>query len=199
MNPSRVATADIADGGAVALFEGRVLDVRDGRAIGALADELGEVDIVFSNAAARMSPDADPVDEVGAVAETNNVATTAILRAFAPRLRPGGRLIIVASALGTLDKLPHEQTARRFAAAAEEDLDAVDALIAEWRASVLSGHAEEDGFGAWLNTRRRSDRSRPSERWPASGGRATSPRAGSSWRSAPASSTRTHPGRGLRT
>ena len=151
-DPERVAaaTADIA-GGAVAQVEGRVLDVRDGRAIAALADELGEVDIVFSNAAARMSPDADPVDEVGAVAETNNVATTAILRAFAPRLRPGGRLIIVASALGTLDKLPDEQTARRFAAAAEEDLDAVDALIAEWRASVLSGHAEEDGFGAWLN------------------------------------------------
>ena len=83
---------------------------------------------MFSNATARMSPDADPVDEVDAVAETNNVATTAILRAFAPRLRPDGRLIIVASALGTLDKLPDEQTARRFAAAAEEDLDAVDAL-----------------------------------------------------------------------
>ena len=152
-DPERVAaaTADIAGGGAVAQVEGRVLDVRDGSAIAALADELGEVDIVFSNATARMSPDADPVDEVDAVAETNNVATTAILRAFAPRLRPGGRLIIVASALGTLDKLPDEQTARRFAAAAEEDLDAVDALIAEWRASVLSGHAEEDGFGAWLN------------------------------------------------
>jgi carbonyl reductase 1 len=152
-DPERVAaaTADIASGGAVAQVEGRVLDVRDGSAIAALAHELGEVDIVFSNATARMSPDADPVDEVDAVAETNNVASTAILRAFAPRLRPGGRLIIVASALGTLDKLPDEQAAHRFAAAAEEDLDAVDALIAEWRASVLSGHAEEDGFGAWLN------------------------------------------------
>ena len=82
-----------------------MLDVRDGDAIDALAAELGEVDIVFSNATARMSPDADPADEVDAVAETSNLATTRILRAFAPRLRPGGRLIIVASALGTLDKL----------------------------------------------------------------------------------------------
>ena len=149
----RVATAaaDITGGGAVAQVEGRVLDVRDGSAIAALAAELGEVDIMFSNATARMSPDADPADEVDAVAETNNLAHTAILRAFAPRLRPGGRLIMVASALGTLDKLPDEQTARHFAAAAEEDLDAVDALIAEWRASVLSGRAEEDGFGTWLN------------------------------------------------
>ena len=95
-----------------------MLDVRDGDAIAALAAELGEVDIVFSNATARMSPDADPADEVDAVAETSNLATTAILRAFAPRLRPGGRLIVVASALGTLDKLD-DRVAGRFAAAAE--------------------------------------------------------------------------------
>ena len=65
-----------------------MLDVRDGEAIAALGAELGEVDIVFSNATARMSPDADPADEVDAVAETSNLATTRILRAFAPRLRP---------------------------------------------------------------------------------------------------------------
>ncbi|MGZ4239530.1 MAG: SDR family NAD(P)-dependent oxidoreductase [Solirubrobacteraceae bacterium] len=152
-DPERVvaAAAEVADGGAVAKVEGRVLDVRDADAIAALADELGEVDIVFSNATARMSPDADPVDEVDAVAETSNLATTRVLREFAPRLRSGGRLIIVASALGTLDKLTDERAASRFAAAAEQDLDAVDALIADWRESVLSGEAEEDGFGAWLN------------------------------------------------
>ena len=94
-----------------------MLDVRDGAAIAALAAELGEVDIVFSNAAARMTPGVDPADEVDAVAETNNLATTHMLRAFAPRLRPGGRLLIVASALGTLDQLD-ERVAGRFAAAA---------------------------------------------------------------------------------
>ena len=148
----RVAEAarDIAAGPAVARVEGRVLDVRDGEAIDALAAELGEVDIVFSNATARMSPAADPADEVDAVAETNNVATSRILRAFAPRLRPGGRLIIVASALGTLDKLD-ERIADRFAQAAAESVDAVDALVADWRACVLAGHAERDGFGSWLN------------------------------------------------
>src|ERR1700758_2136376 len=115
-DPGRVAeaAAAVADGPAVARLEGRVLDVRDGDAITALAAELGEVDIVFSNATARMSPQADPVEEVDAVAETSNVATTDILRVFAPRLRPGGRLIIVASALGTLDKL-NDRAARRFA------------------------------------------------------------------------------------
>src|SRR4051794_17288462 len=132
-DPARVqaAAAAVADGPAIARVEGRVLDVRDGAAIADLAGELGEVDIVFSNAAARMSPNGDPADEVDAVAETNNLATSRMLRAFAPRMRPGGRLIIVASGLGTLGKLDG-RAAGRFAEAAES-LDAVDALVADWR------------------------------------------------------------------
>ena len=147
-NPDRVAeaAAAVANGPAIAQVEGRVLDVRDGDAIA----ELGEVDIVFSNATARMSPQADPVDEVDAVAETSNVATTGMLRAFAPRLRPGGRLIVVASALGTLDKLDY-RVVGRFEQAATEDLDAVDALVEDWRHAVHAGRADTEGYGTWLN------------------------------------------------
>jgi NAD(P)-dependent dehydrogenase (short-subunit alcohol dehydrogenase family) len=150
-DPRRVqaAAAAVTDGQAIARVEGRVLDVRDGDAIAALAAELGEVDIVFSNATSRMSPHADPADQVDAVAETNNLATTRMLRAFAPRLRRGGRLIIVASALGTLDKLD-DRVAGRFAAAAES-LDTVDALVADWRQAVHDGRAEDEGYGTWLN------------------------------------------------
>jgi NAD(P)-dependent dehydrogenase (short-subunit alcohol dehydrogenase family) len=145
------AAADaVAAGPAVAQVEGRVLNVRDGDAIATLAEELGEVDIVFSNATSRMSPEVEPVDEVDAVAETNNLAATRILRAFAPRLRPGGRLIIVASALGTLDKLD-PRVARRFADAATADLDAVDTLVADWRQAVHDGREEDEGYGRWLN------------------------------------------------
>ncbi len=150
-DPERVRTAAAAvAGSATARVEGRVLDVRAGDGIATLAAELGEVDIVFSNAAARMTREADPADEVDAVADTNNLATTRILRAFAPRLRRGGRLIVVASALGTLDRLDG-RVARRFAAAAEEDLDAVDALVAAWRRAVHGGRAEDEGYGDWLN------------------------------------------------
>jgi carbonyl reductase 1 len=151
-DPRRVeaAAAAIANGPAIARVEGHVLDVRDGDAIAALAGELGELDIVFSNAASRMSPQIDPADEIDAVAETNNFATTRMLRAFAPRLRPGGRMIVVASALGTLDKLDG-RVATRFAEAAEQNLDAVDALVAEWREAVRHGRAAEEGYGAWLN------------------------------------------------
>jgi NAD(P)-dependent dehydrogenase (short-subunit alcohol dehydrogenase family) len=146
----RAAAAAVAAGPAVAGVEGRVLDVRDGDATAALAEQLGEVDIVFANAMARMSPEAEPADEVDAVAETSNLAATRVLRAFAPRLRPGGRLIIVASALGTLDKLD-ARVAARFADAATADLDAVDALVADWRAAVHDGREDEEGYGRWLN------------------------------------------------
>src|SRR4051794_37750779 len=136
-DPERVRAAAATLPASGARVEGRVLDVRDPDAITALAAELGEVDIVFSNATSRMRPDADPAAEVDAVAETNNLATSRLLRAFAPRMRPGGRLIIVASALGTLDKLD-ERVRARFAAAATS-LDAVDALVGEWRATVKAG------------------------------------------------------------
>jgi carbonyl reductase 1 len=149
-NSSRVheAAAAVANGTAIAHVEGRVLDVRDRGAIAQLAAELGEIDIVFSNATARMSPHADPADEVDAVVETSNLATSCMLRSFAPRLRQGGRLIIVASALGMLDKLD-PQVAGGIAAA--ENLDAVDAFVAEWRRAVHDGRAERDGYGTWLN------------------------------------------------
>jgi carbonyl reductase 1 len=149
-DPERVNAAAAELAGAGAQIEGRVLDVRDTAAIERLAAELGELDILFSNATARMNPDADPADEIDAVAETSNVATSAVLRAFAPRLRRGGRLVVVASALGTLDKLD-EQIAGRFAAAASASLDVVDAVVADWRRAVLNGMAEDAGYGRWLN------------------------------------------------
>jgi carbonyl reductase 1 len=141
-DPARVRAAAAAVPATGARVEGRVLDVRDAGAIDALAADLGAVDIVFSNAAARMSRDADPADEVDAVAETNNVATSRMLRAFAPRVRPGGRLIVLASALGALDRLD---------ARARPRFEAVDRLVAAWRDAVHAGRAEHEGFGTWLN------------------------------------------------
>src|ERR1700749_2661969 len=58
-DPDRVeaAAAPVAAGPVTARVRGRVLDVPHGDAIETLAAELGTVDIVFSNATSRMSPD----------------------------------------------------------------------------------------------------------------------------------------------
>jgi hypothetical protein len=55
----------------------------------------------------------------------------------------------VASALGTLDKLDPRVRPRFETASAS--LDAVDALVAQWRDAVHAGRAEQEGFGTWLN------------------------------------------------
>jgi NAD(P)-dependent dehydrogenase (short-subunit alcohol dehydrogenase family) len=122
-----------------------VLDVRDGDAIAALAAELGEVDIVFSNAAARIDPDTPPAELVGPFVDTNNLGTTRMLRAFHPRLRPGGRLLVVASALGSLRRIP-EPLRARFEPAT---LDDIDATMLAWRDAVIEGRAE--GWPEWIN------------------------------------------------
>ena len=100
----------------------------------------------------------------------------------------------MASALGTLDKLD-ARVRPRFAAAAA-NLDAVDALVAEWRDAVHAGRAEQDGFGTWLNIPSKVAQVAAVRAVARERRAATSPRASSSPRSAPASSTPMPPGRG---
>ena len=168
------------------------------RGLASLAAGLGEVDVVFSNAAARVSPTRSRRRVHRR--RRDQPPPRAILRAFAPRLRPGGLLIVVASALGTLDKLD-DRVAGRFAAVTHTDLDAVDTLVSEWRQAVHDGRAEQEGFGTWLNIPSpRSLRSPPSAPLAARTPHGRSGRGQArSWRSARALSTRTHRAPGSRT
>jgi NAD(P)-dependent dehydrogenase (short-subunit alcohol dehydrogenase family) len=145
-DPARVAEAAAAVQGA-AHVEGRVLDVTDSAAIAALAASLGAVDVVISNATMRITPErgqAEQADEFIAVA---NGATHAVLRSFAPVLRPGGRLIVVASSLGVLGNLD-PSLRRRFEHAS---LDEVEAAVADWQAAVHDGTAQAQGWPEWIN------------------------------------------------
>jgi len=132
-----------------ARVRGRVLDVRDDAAFRALTDELGGVDIVFSNAAARLTPDTSWSELVEPFVQTNNLGTTRALRAFAPVLRPGGRLLVVASSFGTLRELPAHLHARFDTDTMS--LDDVDAVMAAWRDAVLEGRAADEGWPDWIN------------------------------------------------
>ncbi|MER5642440.1 SDR family NAD(P)-dependent oxidoreductase [Kitasatospora sp. NPDC002227] len=134
-----------------ARVEGRVLDVSDGAGIAALAAELAErhggVDLVLSNAIAPLAKEVSQAAQADAFIDVANGATHAVLRSFAPVLRPGGRLLVVASGLGALGFLPpHLQPVFDGAS-----LEQVEAAVESWRAAVHAGTAEAAGWPRWIN------------------------------------------------
>jgi NAD(P)-dependent dehydrogenase (short-subunit alcohol dehydrogenase family) len=131
-----------------ATVRGELLDVADPDAAEKLAARLDGVDVVIGNAVMRVGPDDDPREIVGEYAEVNNVGTTRLLRAFAPRLPDGGRLLVVASSLGTLYHLApvlHD----RFDGL--DSLDEVDAAVAAWRDAVADGSARGGDWPGFVN------------------------------------------------
>ncbi|MFB7494412.1 SDR family NAD(P)-dependent oxidoreductase [Streptomyces sp. NPDC056161] len=153
-DPERVADAarEIARSpGGRARVEGRVLDVTDTDAIARLADELaaryGGIDIVVSNAVARLLPDESQAERADEFIDVSNTATHAVLRSFGPVLRPRGRLIVVASSLGTLGHL--DPRLRHLFDGAS--LDQVEYAVESWRSAVHHGTAAEAGWPRWLN------------------------------------------------
>jgi len=151
-DPARVAAA--AEGLPVvrAHVRGEVLDVSSEDSVRGIAEVLGErhggVDVVFSNAYRRVQPGDDPVEAIDDYAEANNLGTTRVLRAFAPLLPDGGRLIVVASTAGTLHYLP-PVLHHRFDDLT--DLDDVDRAVDAWRAAVREGRAGGEGWPGFIN------------------------------------------------
>ena len=125
----------------------------DGAAVAAFAEAIagrhGGADIVFSNAAARLVPGTPWAEQVRQFVDTNNLGTTRVLRAFDPLLRPGGRLLVVASDFGTLRRLP-EHLHERFDTGTMS-LDDVDATMLAWQDAVVEGRAADVGWPEWIN------------------------------------------------
>jgi NAD(P)-dependent dehydrogenase (short-subunit alcohol dehydrogenase family) len=105
------------------------------------------VDIVVSNATARITPDRPQSEQADEFIDVANGATHAILRSFGPILRSGGRLIVVASSLGTLGHLDP----RLHPLFDGASLDEVEKAVESWRAAIHAGTAEELGWPRWLN------------------------------------------------
>src|SRR3954463_4181872 len=132
---------------------GEGLDVSDPDAVarfaGSLATRHGGVDIVLSNHYARVQPDDDPAQVVDGYVAANNLGTTRVLRAFAPLLRDGGRLLVVASSAGSLRFLApalHSQFDGDL-----ESLDDVDVAVLRWRDAVREHRAAGEAWPAWIN------------------------------------------------
>lgn len=148
----RVTEAVEAMPGGGAQVRGELLDVADPDAAGRLATRLtdrhGGIDIVFNNAVMRIGPDDDPRTIMDAYTEVNNFGATRVLRAFAPLVRDNGRLIVVASTLGTLHYLApvlHD----RFDGLSS--LDEVDKQVALWRDAVKNGLSRAEAWPGFVN------------------------------------------------
>ncbi|BCY12832.1 SDR family NAD(P)-dependent oxidoreductase [Actinoplanes sp. L3-i22] len=149
---ARVGTAVSSLPVTSAEVRGEVLDVSDPDSVTRLAAELndrhGGIDILFNNAVMRVGPDDDPRAIVEEYTQVNNFGTTRVMRAFAPLLREGGRLLVVASSLGSLKFLApvlHD----RFDGLSS--LDAVDAATAAWRDQVRDGSARAGAWPGFVN------------------------------------------------
>jgi len=152
-DPDRVRAAAARIAGPRARVRGEVLDIRDAAGVTAFAQAIaarhGGVDVVFSNAAARLSPGTPAAELVATFVDTNNLGTTRLIRAFDPILRPGGRLLVVASAFGSLRELP-AHLHRRFDTDAQS-LDDLDATMLAWSDAVAHGRAADEGWPEWIN------------------------------------------------
>ena len=145
------AAAVTARPGTCSAVLGRVLDAADAGAVAGLAAELadrhGGVDIVVSNAIAALTPDQPQSEQADEFINVANGGTHAVLRSFGRVLRPGGRLIVVASSLGTLGHLDPRLHPLFDGATLEQ----VEAAVESWRTAIHDGTAEEQGWPRWIN------------------------------------------------
>jgi carbonyl reductase 1 len=129
------------------------LDVRSAEEVEAFASFVSErhggVDIVISNAAARITPDRSDAEQVRNFVDTNNFGATRMIRTFGPLLRPGARFLVVASDFGTLRSLPTHL--HPLFAAETVTLDDIDHVMADYVDAVESGTALGKGWPASIN------------------------------------------------
>ncbi|MGW6931329.1 SDR family NAD(P)-dependent oxidoreductase [Lentzea sp. NPDC054927] len=150
MNRVMTAVGSMPGGGAE--VRGELFDVADPTAAAKLAQQIherhGGIDIVFGNAVMRVGPDDDPRVIADQYTEVNNFGTTRLLKAFAPLLNDNGRLLIVASSLGTLHYLA-PVLHQRFTE--PSTLDEVDHQIALWRDAIKDGRAKAGAWPGFVN------------------------------------------------
>lgn len=129
------------------------LDVTDDASVASFAETIrerhGGVDIVISNAAARISRDHPLGEQVVPFVNTNNHGTFRMIRAFVPLLRDNARFIVVASAFGSLRNLSPDLHGEFDVAT--RSLEEIERLMDNYARLVETGQAEVYHWPAWIN------------------------------------------------
>lgn len=107
------------------------------------------IDVVISNAAARIAKDVSAASQVEEFINTNNHGTYRMLNAFIPMLRQHGRFVVVASSFGTLRNLPVQLHDRFDVGAAS--LDDIESVMNDYVSAVQDGTSASLGWPEWIN------------------------------------------------
>lgn len=118
-------------------------------AAAAIRERHGGIDIVISNAAARITPEGSPADQVGEFVETNNHGTYRMIEAFRPLLNEGASFLVVASSFGSLRHLPRHLW-HRFDTE-QMSLRDVEQTMDEYAQLVQKDEATANGWPQWIN------------------------------------------------
>ena len=124
------------------------LDVTKSHSIAALAktlDEAGGVDIVVSNAAARIVPSRPAREQVRTFIETNNHGSRNLFGALEPLLNNNARYVMVASSCGQLGNLPKDITRPKFNPS-RLSLDKLEEIMEGYVADVENGSIKSSGW-----------------------------------------------------
>lgn len=129
------------------------LDIADAASIEALTAHLraqhAGIDLLILNAAYAPLPGVPGATQVRTMIGTNNHGTARMLEAMRPLLRPGARVLVVASGFGTLTQLA-APLRERFDTE-RMTLGELDAVMDAYVQAVEQGTAEDEGWPEWIN------------------------------------------------
>lgn len=149
--PGRAAVGAL--GGVRATVRFAQLDVTDQFSISALAAMLmsrhGAVDIVASNAAARISKDRPQSEQIRDFVETNNHGSRALLDTLELLLSKNARYVMVASSFGQLRNLP--APLHLLFDTDRLSLDDIEANMDRYVEAMEAGRATSEGWPEWIN------------------------------------------------
>jgi len=150
-NRGEEAIRQLRQHGLAPLFH--LLDVTDDASVAELAETIrtrhGGVDIVISNAAARISRDRPLAEQVDLFVNTNNHGTFRMIRAFGPMLRDNARYLVVASAFGSLRNLSPNLHGKFDVTT--RSLEEIEHVMDDYVHLVEAGKAEAHQWPAWIN------------------------------------------------
>ncbi|CAM1343430.1 SDR family NAD(P)-dependent oxidoreductase [Tenacibaculum amylolyticum] len=114
-----------------------------------IVEKHGGIDLVISNAAARISPDIDNKDQVAQFVRTNNFGAYCMLKHFQPYLKENGVFIVVASSFGSLIHLKGHL--HSLFNVETKSLEEINTIMSNYITSVKKGTATTEGWPEWIN------------------------------------------------